>query len=168
MSLLLTILKQFWPYIAAFTIGLSVGGGGAWKIQGYRITEAKQELAAFEQQTEAAGLAAEKEAQRIETEHTANLAKVKEDHENLIPAIREGAVAQYLAHVAAAKPVVVRKPAGNPGSGAVPNAGSGIKVDAGAIQKCIPDTEFIANAAEDATKVATWIEWCSLNKCPVQ
>lgn len=47
MTILLTLLRQFWPYLVAFGIGLSSGFGGAWKIQGYRITEAKQEFSAF-------------------------------------------------------------------------------------------------------------------------
>ena len=49
MTILISLLRQFWPYIAAFAMGASLAGGAAWKVQGLRITSAQQEFTDYQQ-----------------------------------------------------------------------------------------------------------------------
>lgn len=50
MTILLSLLRQFWPYIAAFMLGASMAGGAAWQVQGLRITAAEQEFTDYKQE----------------------------------------------------------------------------------------------------------------------
>lgn len=52
MTIALELLRRFWPYLVAFAVGFSMAWGVAWKIQGIRLSSAKQELTEykFEQQ----------------------------------------------------------------------------------------------------------------------
>lgn len=120
----------------------------------------RDELAAFTAQVEQAARDAVAEKERIEKQHAANLEQVRKDHEAKVPEIRAGAVANYLAHRRVSKPAA--------GSSPVPGDGPGIRVDDAAERQCVPDDVFIADAAEDAEKLAAWQDWCKRNGCPVE
>lgn len=158
-------LVSLWAALAVFGLGVASGGGAAWFVQGLRLTHAEQEFTKFRQDTKEAGLAAKENKLRIENEHKDNLAKVVNDNEEKLPKIRSEAVANYLA--AHPANVVRDKPRASSGSSGVRGDGSGIKLDDGAGKECVPDTAFIQDAAEDASKVSAWIEYCTLNHCPI-
>lgn len=48
-TLLLSLLKSYWPQIAALIGAIGIGFGAAWGIQGLRITSAEQEFTAYKQ-----------------------------------------------------------------------------------------------------------------------
>lgn len=50
MSIILTLIRQFWPYLVAFSIGASLAGSSAWTVQGYRLTAARQEFTNYQQE----------------------------------------------------------------------------------------------------------------------
>ena len=158
-------LVLLWLALAVFGFGVASGGGAAWFVQGLRLTHAEQEFTKFRQDTKEAGLAAKANKLRIENEHKDNLAKVVNDNEDKLPKIRSEAVANYLA----AHPANVMrvKPRENSGGSGVSGNGPGIRLDDGTGKECVPDTVFIQDAAEDASKVSAWIEYCTLNHCPV-
>ena len=76
MTILLGLLRQFWPYLVAFGIGLSSGFGSAWNIQGYRLTEAKQEFAGYKQAQAQAILAAKESADKQREQAAKDYAKL--------------------------------------------------------------------------------------------
>ena len=47
---MLTLLKPFLPYIAVAIVAFSTGFGGAWKVQGLRITSVEQAFTEFKQE----------------------------------------------------------------------------------------------------------------------
>ena len=47
---MLTLLKPFLPYIAVAVVAFSTGFGGAWKVQGLRITSVEQAFTEFKQE----------------------------------------------------------------------------------------------------------------------
>jgi len=49
MTAIWLLLRPFWPYIAAFTLGGFMVGGAAWKVQGLRLTEARQDFTEYKQ-----------------------------------------------------------------------------------------------------------------------
>ncbi len=72
------------PYtlLAALLLGLGMGGGAAWHVQGLKLTAVKAEYKGFVAQVEAAGKAAEKEAARVIA--AGKEAKQKADDENKV------------------------------------------------------------------------------------
>lgn len=161
----------FWVIVAAiFAFGAVTGGSAVGYVQGLRITAEQQKTTRVQQafdkfalDTYNTGLKAEAKKQEDEQKARDNLKKVQADHEKQIPTIRARAVANYLA--AHSMP----DDAGtSSGGGPVREDGSGIKLDDGASKECVPDQALIEDAAEDAAKVAAWIEYCQLNKCPVR
>jgi hypothetical protein len=121
----------------------------------------RDELAALTASVEVLGKAAEANVARVKKEGEQNLTAVKESHEKLVPTIRAGAVAAYVA----AHPARVRYVAASGGS--VPGTGAGKPLDDDAQSQCVPDTTLIESAAEDASKIAAWIDYCTRNRCPV-
>ena len=113
-----------------------------------------------------------------------NLETLRKSNENLIPQIRNDAVANYIAAHPAAKlrnPVACRGP--------VRQDGTGQQMDDGTQQKPVPDTassggsvagaassgELVAvdqltiqECAVDAKKVSAYQQYCTLNHCPVE
>lgn len=155
--------------VGAFAVGVTSGGSAAWWIQGLRVTAAQQEtkkvrqdFTKLQQETKEEGLKAKARELAKETEHQANLEKVRNDHERNIQAVRDSAVAKYLASRR------VRNHAAGSGGGPVRADGQGLRVDDGTQPQCVPDKELIENAAEDAEKLSAWQDWCHLNNCPVQ
>lgn len=71
MTVFLSALRLFWPYLIAFALGGVIAGNGAWQIQGQRLTSAEQRFTQYKQdqttQRQAAQDAADK--QRKESEH---------------------------------------------------------------------------------------------------
>lgn len=142
----------------------------------------RDDLVALQASVKVLGEAAEKALIAKEKEGEANLAKVKEDHEKLIPKVRSDAVANYLdAHPAPR----VRKSVAC--SGAVPKDGPSQQVDDGTQQKPVPDQASIVGTesaetgalievepatiqecAVDAAKVAAFQLYCTLNNCPIR
>ena len=164
------LLKKVWPYLVAFALGAILFGGAAWKIQGLRVTAAKQETTSVQQafdkfalDTYNTGLKAEAKKQEDEQKAKDNLKKVQADHEKQIPTIRARAVANYLA--SHRMPDDARASAG---SGAMRETGTSIRLDDGAGNECVLDQGFIEDAAEDADKVEAWRAYCTLNNCPVE
>ena len=47
---MMTLLKPFLPYIAVAIVAFSTGFGGAWKVQGLRITSVEQAFTEFKQE----------------------------------------------------------------------------------------------------------------------
>lgn len=47
---MMTLLKPFLPYIAVALVAFSAGFGGAWKVQGVRITSVEQAFTEFKQE----------------------------------------------------------------------------------------------------------------------
>ena len=47
---MMTLLKPFLPYIAVAFVAFSAGFGGAWKVQGLRITSVEQAFTEFKQE----------------------------------------------------------------------------------------------------------------------
>ena len=121
----------------------------------------RDQIAALTASVQALGQAAEKVVEEKKAEYATNLQTVKEDHERLIPAIRAGAVRNYRDH----HPDGVLN---NSGCGAVPGPSTGVQVDDGTQPKRIPDDTTLGNCAEDASKVAAFQQYCSLNHCPVK
>lgn len=78
MSSILILLRQFWPFLVAFGIGLSSGFGCAWKIQGYRLTEAKQEFAGYKQAQAQAVIEAREAADKQREESAKQYAHLSE------------------------------------------------------------------------------------------
>ena len=113
------------------------------------LTKYKATVIQMGEDAKAAVLLKEKEGQD-------NLTQLKADHEKDIPAIAANAVAAYK----------LRYPANRC---AVPSNGSGLKLDDGKKQELIPvGPEFIQECANDSNKVGAFIEYCSLNHCPVE
>ena len=163
MTALFALIRPFLPYLIAIGIGFSAGWGGAWHIQGLRVTAKDQEITKIHQDAEETKIAAEQQNQRIDAEHQANLKEVTAHYENLIPAVRDGAVAAYR----------LRHPIVHSSASPLPKTGPSQQVDDGAGKECVaatgePDPQFIADAAVDAAKVEAWRSWCALNQCPVE
>lgn len=89
--------------------------------------------------------------------HLQNLEILRKDYEINVPEIRRGAVTAYLARLHAVA-----------GTSGVSGTGPGIKLDDGAVSQCVPDEQFIQDAAEDATKIAAWQQYGKLNHIPVK
>ena len=153
--------------IVLLVAAAACGGSVAWRVQGLRLESAKQKtvkvqqaFAEFQQATTTAGQKSKAEQLAKEEAHERNLSKVRSDHEQEIKSVRSDAVAKYIANR-------VRVAASSGGGGVRQNSLS-LRVDDGAQQKCIPDDEFIRDAAEDAEKLSAWQDWCRLNECPVE
>lgn len=114
--------------------------------------------------TETVGKEAQARKDAEDKEKKDNLIQVEKNHEAQLPAIQANAVAMYLA---AHPNSVCGRPVASAGGSSVLGNGPGIRLDDGTVKECIPDEEFIRNAAEDATKIAAWIEYCQRNHCPV-
>jgi len=118
-----------------------------------------------------------------EKEGKDNLETLRKDNENIIPKIRNDAVANYVATHPAARvrnPVACRSP--------VRKDGTGKQVDDGAQQKPVPDATSIGaggsestllgelivddltiqECAVDAKKNEAWQQYCTLNHCPIE
>lgn len=116
----------------------------------------RDELTTLTASVKTLGKAAQARLEQEKKQSADNLKKVTDDHEKLIPAIRDGAIAAYrLRHpVTSSGPVsanAVGKPVANDPLG-----------------ECLPDTALLENAAEDASKLSAWQQWCMLNQCPIQ
>ena len=72
----LTLLKPFLPYIGVAVVAFSLGFGGAWKIQGLRITSVEQEFTEY-QQTQTRLIQEEKDRADLQRE------KAGKDYEKL-------------------------------------------------------------------------------------
>ena len=72
----LTLLKPFLPYIVVAIVAFSLGFGGAWKIQGLRITSVEQEFTEY-QQTQTRLIQEEKDRADLQRE------KAGKDYEKL-------------------------------------------------------------------------------------
>ena len=72
------------PYVVggAVLLGLAIGGGGAWHVQGLRLDAVQAEYKGFVTQVDATGKAAEKEAARVIA--AGKEAKQKADDENKV------------------------------------------------------------------------------------
>ena len=85
MSLLFSLLKSYWPTIAAIFGGMALGFMAAWQIQGMRLDEAETEFRAYVVQVEDAAAAAKKAAIEQyalwlqEKEDALNAAKLREE-----------------------------------------------------------------------------------------
>ena len=64
MIIFIELLKKFWPYIVAFMLGATLAGGVAWKVQGLRLTSAKQEFAKYKLDQDAAEITKAKAADK--------------------------------------------------------------------------------------------------------
>ena len=93
--------------------------------------------------------------ERVESERDENLQKVKE-HETNLPAVRAGAVAAYL------------RMHPSTSCSAMPGITNGKQTNDGAGKECVPDTDFVEDAADDADKIAQWQEWAVRNHIPVE
>lgn len=122
----------------------------------------KANYSAFVAQVALEGEQAEAANAKKDAEHKQNLKKIKEENESQIPRVRADAVANYLASVG-----LRQRSAANPGGGAVPGNGAGIRLDDDAKRQCLPDEAFIRDAAEDAAKLEAWQRYCRMNRCPV-
>lgn len=64
MTILLELLRRFWPYLVVGAVAATTASGIAWKIQGLRLTAAEQEFAQYKldqaEAMNAASLIAEK------------------------------------------------------------------------------------------------------------
>lgn len=148
-------LLLVWKWLAALAL-MSVALGVMTNL----YLAKRDELATFTGQVEQAARDAQAEKERVEKQHAVNLEQVRKDHEDKIPEIRAGAVANYLSHRRVSKPAA--------SSVTVPGDGPGIRVDDAAERQCVPDDAFIENSAEDAEKLDAWIDWCQRNNCPVK
>jgi len=126
------------------------------------LSKMTERYGAFVEATGVIGKDAELKKKADEAEHLKNLEKVKANHESLLPQVRADAVANYLAR--RVRPI----PHPSAGSGPVLGNGPGISVDDGAVRECVPDETFIANCAEDASKVGAFQEYCQRNHCPIE
>ena len=85
MSLLLSLLKSYWPQVAAFVGAVALGFMAAWQLQGLRLDEAHNEFRAYVVEVEDAAAASKKAAITQyalwlqEKEDALNAAKVRED-----------------------------------------------------------------------------------------
>jgi len=85
MSLLLSLLKSYWPQVAAFVGAVGLGFMAAWQIQGLRLDEAENEFRAYVVEVEDAAAASKKAAIEQyalwlqEKEDALNAAKLRED-----------------------------------------------------------------------------------------
>lgn len=85
MSLLLSLLKSYWPQVAAIVGGMALGFMTAWQIQGMRLDEAENEFRAYVVQVEDAAAASKKAAITQyaiwlqEKEDALNAAKLREE-----------------------------------------------------------------------------------------
>lgn len=122
----------------------------------------KANYKAFAESVEREGKEAKEENDRKDAEHKQNLKKIKEENESKIPRVRADAVANYLASVG-----LRQRSAANPGGGAVPGNGAGIRLDDDDKRQCLPDEAFIRDAAEDAAKLEAWQRYCRMNRCPI-
>lgn len=161
----------FWVIVAAiFAFGAVAGGSAVGYVQGLRIaaeqqktTRVQQAFDKFALDTYNTGLKAEAKKQEDEQKAKDNLKKVQADHEKQIPTIRARAVANYLsAHS------MPDDSGTSTGSGSVRENGAGIRLDDATSKKCVLDQGFIEDAAEDASKVEAWRDYCTLNNCPVE
>lgn len=98
---------------------------------------------------------------KVEAERDANLQKVK-DHEKNLPAIRDGAVAAFLASRRVLRPSAGGSPAAGSAEGQQANDGAGKEFVPGDI------SNFIEDAADDADKIAQWQEWAIRNNIPLE
>lgn len=150
------MLYRSLPYIIIVVLAAAL----AWTTNLY--LGKRDQLAALTASVQALGQAAEARVAEVKKQSEENLKTVKEDHEKLAPAIRAGAVRNYLA----AHPKRVRVV--HAGSGSVPRDAPREQVDDGGAEKPVLDEAFIADAADDANKLAAWQQWCQLNRCPVK
>lgn len=153
--------------IALCAAAFVCGGSAAWWLQGLRVTAAQQKTVEVEQAFTQFRQATTEVAQKakaaqlaLEQAHQKTLEQVRSNYESNIQSVRNNAVTNYLARL--------RDNAKRAGGSGVRTITLGLKVDDGAVQKCIPDDDFIRNAAEDASKVSAWQVWCELNQCPVE
>ena len=130
------------------------------------LATSRANFSAFVAGVKLEGEQAEAANARKDAEHKQNLETIKEEYESQIPRIRHEAVDNYLSGRASA--VVRQRSAANPGSGAMPGNGAGIKLDDGEKRQCVFDEAFIQDAAEDAAKLDAWQQYCTLNHCPVK
>lgn len=85
MSQLLSLLKSYWPQVAAFVGAVGLGFMAAWQIQGLRLDEAENEFRAYVVEVEDAAAASKKAAIEQyalwlqEKEDALNAAKLRED-----------------------------------------------------------------------------------------
>ena len=147
------------PWIACVVLALALAA-----MTGKYLSK-RDELVALTASVRVLGEAAEARVKAAKKESEDNLEKVKADYEKQVPEIRSSAVASYLAR-RAADPARVREPVA--GGGPVSGDGAGVRVDDGTLKECVPDEEFIEDAAEDAAKVEAWRSYCALNHCPVE
>ena len=154
MTIVLELLRRFWPYIVAFTVGFSMAWGVAWKIQGIRLDSAKNDLISLETSIKVATEQAKIEKEKVEQERDANLVKV-ETYEKSLPAVRSNAVAAYKLRY----PNVCRS--------SLPKPAPGKQVDERASPEPVA-TGFIEDSADDTNKLAAWQAWAELNGIPTK
>lgn len=149
----LTFISSNWRLIM---VGLLIAGNVLF----FRLwQDTKAEYIRYGAGVEALGKQAVVDKAKVEADHEQNLKDVKNEFEKNLPDVRAGAVAAYLA--AHRVPDVA-------GRGAMPGIASRQPSNDGAGKECVPDEAFIADAADDAAKVAEWQEWARLNRFEVR
>jgi len=101
------------PYAigGAVVLGLAIGGGGAWHIQGLRLDTVKAEYKGFVTKVDAAGQAAKVQAERITAADKLN--KEKADNEHKIAIDQLTADIERLRNARASRGYVPPAPAGS-------------------------------------------------------
>lgn len=100
-----------WFLVTTLALGLVVGGGAAWYVQGLRLDAVKAEYAAFVSTTKAAGVAATKAA--VQAAAADKLNKEKTDNELKTTIVRLAADNDRLRNSRAGRGYVPAAPAGS-------------------------------------------------------
>lgn len=162
MTIALELLRRFWPYLVAFTVGFSM----AWGVQGWRLDSTKKDLLVLETSVKTLGEQAKIEKEKIEQERDANLVKV-ETYEKSLPDVRSNAVAAYKLRY----PNTCRSGVSQPTARKQVDDGTTKEpVAPGSAESStfITESTFIEDSAEDANKLAAWQAWAILNDIPVK
>ena len=162
MTIALELLRRFWPYLVAFTVGFSM----AWGVQGWRLDSAKKDILVLETSVKTLGEQAKIEKERVEQERDANLVKV-ETYEKSLPDVRSNAVAAYKLRY----PNTCRSGVSQPTARKQVDDGTSKEPMApGSTESStfITESTFIEDSADDANKLAAWQAWAILNDIPVK
>lgn len=150
-----------WVYFAIGAIILVLASYSVG-ITGLYLKE-RDKLVAYKASVKTLAEEAERKAQEEIAKQKKTLQEVKDEYEAKLPEIRKGAVDAYRAELARR---VRQQPRQD--SNPVPAGGTGLKVDDGRTKECVLDQQFIEDAADDATKLRSWQEWCRKNNCPIE
>jgi len=140
-----------WTKLAPWILVVVASGAAIFCFNAY-LSE-RDAFNIFKTEVKIRGEVAEEKKKETEAKYAANLEKVRA-YEKSIATLRDNASINYGMRFGS-------------GSGSVPVASNGIKLDDGASQKSMVDS-FAKDCGEDAAKLEAWREWGRLNGVPVE